>query len=142
MSSPELPNQCIETKNGLGFISSVFVPLPKAISVREPSHEHSRSSDPEAHGKHFFTIIQMLQRDLNQLEFLYTEKSKGLEEISREYARLECYHYETLEMVQELREEIKKRDISSRLEAKNELRIEQLERQLEQKQNFKHIYKR
>ncbi|CAG8542125.1 7973_t:CDS:2, partial [Cetraspora pellucida] len=55
-------------------------------------------------------LIQKLQDELQQLEMFHADKARGLDVVKHEFARLEINHLNTLEIVEELREEIKRRD--------------------------------
>ncbi|CAG8787347.1 12055_t:CDS:1, partial [Racocetra persica] len=55
-------------------------------------------------------LIQKLQAELRQLEMFHADKARGLDAVKQEFARLEINHLNTLEIVEELREEIKRRD--------------------------------
>ncbi|CAJ0763484.1 8756_t:CDS:1, partial [Entrophospora sp. SA101] len=61
-------------------------------------------------------VIQKLQIEFKQLELLHDDKAKGLEAVRQEFARLETNHLTTIEIVEELREEIKRRDALAQLE--------------------------
>src|SRR5439155_9975905 len=62
------------------------------------------------------SIVQKLQDDIKQLSLLHEDKSQGLNAIKSEFARLEIEYREKLEIVEELREEIKRRDTLAQLE--------------------------
>ncbi|CAG8558361.1 221_t:CDS:2 [Gigaspora margarita] len=73
----------------------------------------SKSAEIQGSKKHDLTnaaIIQNLQIELRQLEVLHADKARGLDTMKQEFARLEINYRETLEIVEELREEIKHRD--------------------------------
>ncbi|CAG8554395.1 7724_t:CDS:2 [Dentiscutata erythropus] len=55
-------------------------------------------------------LIQKLQTELRQLEMFHADKARGLDAVKQEFARLEINHLNTLEIVEELSEEIKRRD--------------------------------
>ncbi|KAF0443114.1 kinesin-domain-containing protein [Gigaspora margarita] len=55
-------------------------------------------------------LIQKLQAELRQLEMFHADKARGLDAVKQEFARLEINHLNTLEIVEELSEEIKRRD--------------------------------
>ncbi|CAG8464465.1 3839_t:CDS:2 [Racocetra fulgida] len=55
-------------------------------------------------------LVQKLQAELRQLEMFHADKARGLDAVKQEFARLEINHLNTLEIVEELREEIKRRD--------------------------------
>src|SRR5205823_1327737 len=61
-------------------------------------------------------MVQKLQIELKQLELLHDDKAAGLDAVKQEFARLEINHLETLEIVEELREEIKRRDALAQIE--------------------------
>ncbi|CAG8595223.1 330_t:CDS:1, partial [Scutellospora calospora] len=61
-------------------------------------------------------MIQKLQIELKQLESLHEDKNQGLNAVKNEFARLEINHREALEIVEELREEIKRRDALAQVE--------------------------
>ncbi|CAG8470449.1 3608_t:CDS:2 [Funneliformis mosseae] len=62
------------------------------------------------------SIIQKLQIELKQLEVMYADKNSGLDTVKQEFARLQLNYRESLEIVEELREEIKRRDALAQLE--------------------------
>ncbi|CAG8522752.1 8877_t:CDS:10 [Gigaspora rosea] len=85
------------------------------------SHRKSRSLSAEIQGAEkrelsSLAMIQKLQIELKQLESLHKDKAEGLEAVKKEFARLEVNHLETLEIVEELREEIKRRDALAQIE--------------------------
>lgn len=73
------------------------LPTPAFDNVPEHPDEEARERE-----------IARLQRDIDHLSALQEEKSRGLEIVQTEYAKLESQHRETLETVQELREEIQR----------------------------------
>ncbi|CAG8558581.1 15910_t:CDS:2, partial [Racocetra fulgida] len=85
------------------------------------SHRKSRSLSAEIQGAEkrelsSMAMIQKLQIELKQLESLHKDKAEGLEAVKKEFAKLEVNHLETLEIVEELREEIKRRDALAQIE--------------------------
>ncbi|CAG8698268.1 15546_t:CDS:2, partial [Dentiscutata erythropus] len=80
----------------------------------------SKSAEIQGSKKHDLTnaaIIQNLQIELRQLEVLHADKARGLDTMKQEFARLEINYRETLEIVEELREEIKHRDALNQQES-------------------------
>ncbi|CAG8709065.1 4646_t:CDS:1, partial [Acaulospora morrowiae] len=85
------------------------------------SHRKSKSLSNEIKGHErrelaHFAVVQRLQNELNQLSSLHEDKAHGLDAIKQEFARLEICYREALEVIEELREEIKKRDALAQLE--------------------------
>ncbi|CAG8494623.1 40522_t:CDS:2, partial [Gigaspora margarita] len=62
------------------------------------------------------SMVQRLQIELKQLQSLHEDKDQGLNAVKNEFARLEICHREALEIVEELREEIKRRDALAQME--------------------------
>ncbi|CAI2171384.1 16289_t:CDS:2 [Funneliformis geosporum] len=62
------------------------------------------------------SIIQKLQIELKQLEVMYADKNSGLDIVKQEFARLQLNYHESIEIVEELREEIKRRDALAQME--------------------------
>ncbi|KAF0473765.1 kinesin-domain-containing protein [Gigaspora margarita] len=60
--------------------------------------------------------VQRLQMELRQLESLHDDKKTGLDSVRQEFARLEMSHRANLEIVEELRNEIKRRDALAQIE--------------------------
>ncbi|CAJ0750488.1 11441_t:CDS:2, partial [Entrophospora sp. SA101] len=73
-------------------------------------------NDPDSLSPYLHAVIQKLQIEFKQLELLHDDKAKGLEAVRQEFARLETNHLTTIEIVEELREEIKRRDALAQLE--------------------------
>ncbi|GES93100.1 P-loop containing nucleoside triphosphate hydrolase protein [Rhizophagus clarus] len=91
-----------------------------AIKMRE-LHRKSKSLSGDIKGSErrdlaHLAIVQKLQMELKQLESLNEDKTIGLDAFKEEFARLQMSHRATLEIVEELREEIKKRDTIAQLE--------------------------
>jgi chromosome segregation ATPase len=91
-----------------------------AIKKRE-LHRKSKSLSGDIRGSErrdlaHLAIVQKLQMELKQLESLNEDKTIGLDAFREEFARLQMSHRATLEIVEELREEIKKRDTIAQLE--------------------------
>nr|CAG8456812.1 13765_t:CDS:2 [Entrophospora candida] len=85
------------------------------------THRKARSLSTEIKGAEkkeltSMAMIQKLQIELRQLELLHEDKAKGLDAVRQEFARLEINHLATIEIIEELREEIKRRDALAQLE--------------------------
>ncbi|CAG8432689.1 5671_t:CDS:2 [Diversispora eburnea] len=85
------------------------------------SHRKAKSLSDEIQGAEkrelsSMAMVQKLQIELKQLESLHSEKAEGLKIVQQEFARLEQNHRETLEIVDELREELQKRDALAQIE--------------------------
>ncbi|CAG8470534.1 13604_t:CDS:2 [Funneliformis caledonium] len=112
-----LPPACIHkegNKEALAFVNAM-------VASRQKTHRRVRSLAPEIIDKEkkdltHEAIVKKLQNEIQQLESLHQDKAGGLEIFKHEFARLEMTHRETLEVVQELREEIKRRDALAQLE--------------------------
>ncbi|CAB5380623.1 uncharacterized protein OCT59_016502 [Rhizophagus irregularis] len=95
---------------------------PNALSpFNHGSHRKARSLSAEIQGAEkkelsSLAMVQKLQIELKQLESLHADKTAGLDAVKQEFARLEIGHRETLEIVEELREEIKRRDALAQIE--------------------------
>ncbi|CAI2161616.1 2010_t:CDS:2 [Funneliformis geosporum] len=95
---------------------------PNALSpFSHGSHRKARSLSAEIQGAEkkelsSLAMVQKLQIELKQLESLHDDKAAGLDAVKQEFARLEINHLETLEIVEELREEIKRRDALAHIE--------------------------
>ncbi|GBC02805.1 hypothetical protein RclHR1_04830003 [Rhizophagus clarus] len=95
---------------------------PNALSpFNHGSHRKARSLSAEIQGAEkkelsSMAMVQKLQIELKQLESLHADKTAGLDAVKQEFARLEINHRETLEIVEELREEIKRRDALAQIE--------------------------
>ncbi|CAG8490449.1 4939_t:CDS:2 [Funneliformis mosseae] len=88
---------------------------------RRELHRKSKSLSGDIRGSEkrdlaHLAIVQRLQMELKQLESLHEDKATGLDAFKDEFARLEMSHRATLEIVEELREEIKRRDALAQLE--------------------------
>ncbi|GBC09297.1 hypothetical protein RclHR1_08750006 [Rhizophagus clarus] len=127
----ELQNQLIEARLNHSDLfdsspSSPTTPMspstPSPNSLRAPTlHRRAISLSAEMNNKEkkeltHEAVIQKLMREIQQLESIHDDKSNGLEVFKQGFARLEMTHRETLEVVEELREEIKKRDTLAQLE--------------------------
>ncbi|GBC48036.1 uncharacterized protein OCT59_000519 [Rhizophagus irregularis] len=127
----ELQNQLIEARLNHSDLfdsspSSPTTPMspstPSPNSLRTPTlHRRAISLSTEMNNKEkkdltHEAVVQKLMKEIQQLELLYDDKSNGLEVFKQGFARLEITHRETLEVVEELREEIKKRDTLAQLE--------------------------
>ncbi|CAG8467879.1 1610_t:CDS:2 [Dentiscutata erythropus] len=108
---------------------------PTEISLNELIDIDSKSLSPSTHGTHrkakslsaeikglekrdnsSASMVQKLQIELKQLQSLHEDKDQGLDAVKKEFARLEICHREALEIVEELREEIKRRDALAQME--------------------------
>ncbi|CAG8455777.1 7014_t:CDS:2 [Funneliformis mosseae] len=102
--------------------SSEMFSDPNALSpFSHGSHRKARSLSAEIQGAEkkelsSLAMVQKLQIELKQLESLHDDKAAGLDAVKQEFARLEINHLETLEIVEELREEIKRRDALAQIE--------------------------
>ncbi|CAG8564309.1 31971_t:CDS:2 [Gigaspora margarita] len=90
-------------------------------SKRTFHHRKARSLSAEIKGSEkrdlvHLAIMQKLNNELKQLSSLHEDKDQGLVTINQEFAKLEMSYRETLELVEELREEIKRRDALAQLE--------------------------
>jgi chromosome segregation ATPase len=127
----ELQNQLIEARLNHSDLfdsspSSPITPMspstPSPNSLKTPTlHRRAISLSAEMNNKEkkdltHEAIIQKLMKEIQQLELIYDDKSNGLEIFKQGFARLEITHRETLEVVEELREEIKKRDTLAQME--------------------------
>ncbi|CAI2161819.1 17640_t:CDS:2 [Funneliformis geosporum] len=88
---------------------------------RREFHRKSKSLSGDIRGSErrdlaHLAIAQRLQMEIKQLESLNEDKATGLDAVKKEFARLEMSHRATLEIVEELREEIKRRDALAQLE--------------------------
>ncbi|CAG8680316.1 17182_t:CDS:1, partial [Cetraspora pellucida] len=95
--------------------------LHKSLDVsKRVFHRKARSlseiKGPEKRDPIQLVIMQKLNTELKQLSSLRDDKDQGLVTIKQEFARLEMCYRETLELVEELREEIKRRDALAQLE--------------------------
>lgn len=70
------------------------------------------------------TMIQNLQVESKQLENVHADKDSGLDSIKKEFDNLKANYSETLEIVETLREEIKRRDTLAQLEVMSEKETE------------------
>ncbi|CAJ0651108.1 5469_t:CDS:2 [Entrophospora sp. SA101] len=90
-------------------------------SQNQNAHRKSRTLSTELKSNErrdlaHISIVQKLQDDLKQLSSLHEDKTQGLDAVKSEFARLEIEYREKLEIVEELREEIKRRDALAQLE--------------------------
>ncbi|CAG8485544.1 4306_t:CDS:2 [Cetraspora pellucida] len=123
----------LRTKFNVNIIPGT--PLSSGTSYGELADIDSKSLSPFTHGTHRkakslssefkgigkrdssnAAMIQKLQIELKQLESLHEDKDQGLNAVKKEFARLEINHREALEIVEELREEIKRRDALAQIE--------------------------
>ncbi|CAI2175051.1 3343_t:CDS:2 [Funneliformis geosporum] len=114
MSLPPVRINKERNKDALAFVNAM-------VAARKRSHRRASSLSPEIIDKEkkditHEAIVKKLQNEIQQLESLHQDKASGLEIFKHEFARLEMTHRETLEVVQELREEIKRRDALAQLE--------------------------
>nr|CAG8474918.1 6747_t:CDS:10 [Entrophospora candida] len=98
-------------------------------SQNQNAHRKSRTLSTELKSNErrdlaHISIVQKLQDDLKQLSSLHEDKTQGLDAVKSEFARLEIEYREKLEIVEELREEIKRRDALAQLE---EIEIDHLD---------------
>lgn len=70
-------------------------------------------------------IVEKLQFELKLFESFHKDKSQSLDAVKHELSRLELNHRETLQIVEELREEIRKRDVLAKLEVKSVINSKQ-----------------
>ncbi|CAG8461354.1 23014_t:CDS:2, partial [Rhizophagus irregularis] len=70
-------------------------------------------------------IVEKLQFELKLFESFHKDKSQSLDAVKHELSRLELNHRETLQIVEELREEIRKRDALAKLEVKSVINSKQ-----------------
>ncbi|CAG8497372.1 9825_t:CDS:2, partial [Gigaspora rosea] len=108
---------------------------PTDVSLDGLTNKDSKSLSPPTHGTHRkakslseeikglekrdnsnASMVQKLQIELKQLQSLHEDKDQGLNAVKNEFARLEICHREALEIVEELREEIKRRDALAQME--------------------------
>ncbi|CAG8557098.1 10197_t:CDS:2, partial [Acaulospora colombiana] len=103
-------------------VTANFVQDSESLSAHvHGTHRKAKSLSDEIQGAEkrelsSMAMVQKLQIELKQLELLHSDKEKGLKAVKKEFARLEVNHLETLEIVSELREEIKRRDALAQLE--------------------------
>src|SRR5437764_885540 len=93
----QIQNQCHYQNLLNAMISSKQMLHRKAISlsaemINKEKKDHAHES-----------IVQKLQKEIQQLESLHENKSSGLEVFKQGFARLDTTHRETLEVVEELR---------------------------------------
>ncbi|CAG8441188.1 13239_t:CDS:2 [Acaulospora morrowiae] len=99
-----------------------FVQDSESLSTHiHGTHRKAKSLSAEIQGAEkrelsSMAMVQKLQIELKQLELLHADKEEGLIEVKKEFARLEVNHLETLEIVSELREELKRRDALAQIE--------------------------
>ncbi|CAG8579760.1 2401_t:CDS:2 [Funneliformis caledonium] len=87
----------------------------KSANSKLSFHRKTRSLTEEIYGSEekddaHLAVIQKLSNELQQLSSLHEDKDQGLVAIKQEFARLEMNYRENLELVVELRDEIKRRD--------------------------------
>jgi chromosome segregation ATPase len=123
LSGTKMQLEIIDTDNSeLMDNSSETYNDPNALSpFNHGSHRKARSLSAEIQGAEkkelsSLAMVQKLQIELKQLESLHADKTAGLDAVKQEFARLEINHRETLEIVEELREEIKRRDALAQIE--------------------------
>ncbi|CAG8453731.1 11874_t:CDS:2 [Diversispora eburnea] len=80
----------------------------KFLSNHQRSKSHTFGDENQQ-----LTVVQKLYNELKQLSSLHDDKAQGLEIIKQEFTKLEISYHETLEIIEELREEIKSRDNSA-----------------------------
>ncbi|CAG8719229.1 18083_t:CDS:1, partial [Acaulospora morrowiae] len=91
-------------------------PIVPFVTSRPPLHRKAKSMSSVETGGAGMTdsahaaIIEKLQFELELFESFHEDKSQSLDAVKRELNRLEQHHQETLLVVDELREEIKRRD--------------------------------
>ncbi|CAB4396064.1 unnamed protein product [Rhizophagus irregularis] len=107
----------------LRFEETAKDPFDNALSAikKRELHRKSKSLSGDIRGSErrdltHLAIVQKLQMELKQLESLNEDKTIGLDAFKDEFSRLQMSHRATLEIVEELREEIKKRDTIAQLE--------------------------
>ncbi|RHZ75213.1 hypothetical protein Glove_216g122 [Diversispora epigaea] len=95
----------------LNEISDLQAKIQKNKESRDSFSSHRKSlSMTNEDGISSQVIIQKLHTDIHQLELLHTEKARELDEVRKEFARLHAIQSDSSEVVEELREEIKRRD--------------------------------
>ncbi|CAG8619378.1 12174_t:CDS:2, partial [Gigaspora rosea] len=103
-------SEFLETKQNYQYSLDKLKNLQKQTKNRG-SHRKSLSISNESMDElSNNALIQKLQAELRQLEMFHADKARGLDAVKQEFARLEINHLNTLEIVEELSEEIKRRD--------------------------------
>ncbi|RHZ77393.1 hypothetical protein Glove_180g75 [Diversispora epigaea] len=107
--------------NNINNINSETQDINSLMVHINSSHRKAKSLSDEIQGAEkrelsSMAMVQKLQIELKQLESLHSEKADGLKIVQQEFARLEQNHRETLEIVDELREELQKRDALAQIE--------------------------
>ncbi|CAJ0837326.1 16768_t:CDS:10 [Entrophospora sp. SA101] len=125
-TTPTTPDSSL-FNNKQPLINNLFNNSKK--SQNQNAHRKSRTLSTELKSNErrdlaHISIVQKLQDDLKQLSSLHEDKTQGLDAVKSEFARLEIEYREKLEIVEELREEIKRRDALAQLE---EIEIDHLD---------------
>ncbi|CAG8537430.1 10988_t:CDS:2 [Rhizophagus irregularis] len=89
-------------------------------STNALKHKRSKSFSTEIYGDKkddaHLAVIRKLHNEIQQLSLLHEDKAQGLDAVKQEFARLEISYRETIDIVEELREELKRRDALAQLE--------------------------
>ncbi|CAB4419056.1 unnamed protein product [Rhizophagus irregularis] len=89
-------------------------------STNTLKHKRSKSFSTEIYGDKkddaHLAVIRKLHNEIQQLSLLHEDKAQGLDAVKQEFARLEISYRETIDIVEELREELKRRDALAQLE--------------------------
>ncbi|CAG8443698.1 9187_t:CDS:2 [Diversispora eburnea] len=93
----------------LNEVSDLQAKIQKNKESRDSfsSHRKSLSMTNEDDNQ---VLIQKLHADIRQLEMVHAEKARELDSVRKEFARLHATQSDSSEVVEELREEIKRRD--------------------------------
>ncbi|CAG8576773.1 11083_t:CDS:2, partial [Scutellospora calospora] len=100
---------------GMGSPITSRQSLPPSMHFPRKPRSFSMGSG-EKHDLIHLATVQRLQMELRQLESLNEDKKSGLDTVRQEFARLEMSHRANLEIVEELRDEIKRRDTLAQIE--------------------------
>nr|CAG8543609.1 6662_t:CDS:10 [Entrophospora candida] len=97
------------------------IPLSKTVFHRKAKSLSSDINRIDKQELEYMSIIEKLQFELQLFESFHKDKSQSLDAVKRELTRLEQSYHETLQLVDELREELKKRDGLANFELTNSL---------------------
>ncbi|CAJ0640091.1 4934_t:CDS:10 [Entrophospora sp. SA101] len=101
--------------------NSNSIPLSKTVFHRKAKSLSSDINRIDKQELEYMSIIEKLQFELQLFESFHKDKSQSLDAVKRELTRLEQSYHETLQLVDELREELKKRDGLANFELTNSL---------------------